>query len=335
MLKRLSFLVLFLILIMFLTLPFTDLCFTRELQLKPHRPIVIEEEENLTKPGTDHGCRCVTGGSGTDKDPYVIEGWDIKGSDFYGMYITGISVPLVIKDVAVHHNGKDSRFSGIYMENVQNITIEKTTVANNKGAGIVLHESSNSKLIENIVKDNKWIGIALFQSNNNILSNNTVTGNTWGIRLEAAKNNTLSGNSVTNNVDIGMFLRGIGNVFIGNTIRSNGYDGINLDSSRNSVVIRNTICNNKMGISLYSSKDIVIDSNTICDNKEGGVYFEFSRDNLLINNKIIQNKDSAIRKGAHSINNRLINNTIEDKVKDKTSSEEKIGTSKGFQSGQG
>jgi parallel beta-helix repeat protein len=306
-----------------------NLSFGGESTLKPHNPIFINSEKGFTKPDAGRGCECVTGGSGTSTDPYIIENWDIESPERYGIYVYGTDAHFVIRGVKV--NGiKDPRYSGIYLEDIQNARIQGTTVTNNKGSGILLHDSSNNELSGNTLRDNANVGIGLFRwSKNNVLEGNIVTANSWGIQLEVSNGNFLSSNTVTGN-KLGMFLRGFGNLYVGNTIKENSDGGINFDTSKNSVFISNVVCDNKSaGIAFYSSEGVVLDGNTICDNQRG-VLLESSTGNLIINNKIIGTEGDAILVDERfQKENRFINNTVEDKTKDSASGEGKKEDSSG------
>lgn len=119
----------------------------------------------------------VTGGSGTQSDPYIIQGWSQDASSANGIDIQNTTAYFVIRNCLVE-NGVIQGLSkaGIFLENVVNGIIENNTCENN------------------------WTGIDLFESSNNTISGNTCEGNVYGIYLfSSSDNNTLTGNNLLNN----------------------------------------------------------------------------------------------------------------------------------------
>ncbi|MEM3445732.1 MAG: hypothetical protein QW115_07170, partial [Thermoplasmata archaeon] len=73
---------------------------SKEMEVKgiPHAPIHINGNGEFT---STNG---VTGGSGTENDPYIIEGWDIDANGgSYGIWIENTSVYFVIKNCTVYN----------------------------------------------------------------------------------------------------------------------------------------------------------------------------------------------------------------------------------------
>jgi parallel beta-helix repeat protein len=107
-----------------------------------HPPIFIEGNENFTY---ENG---VTGGSGTEEDPYIIENWIIvgNGSISDGIFINNTDVYFVIRNCTVygfHH--PDEYYDGIELQYVENGRIENTKV-NESHACIHLRYSTNIKI---------------------------------------------------------------------------------------------------------------------------------------------------------------------------------------------
>jgi len=89
-----------------------------------HGPIRITNDGEFTK---ENG---VTGGSGTEEDPYTIEGWRIGPSDFEqlgpegaAVLIEGVSYHFVVRDIQI--TGPNTY--GIMLDDVCNGTIEDST----------------------------------------------------------------------------------------------------------------------------------------------------------------------------------------------------------------
>lgn len=279
--------------------------------LKKHEPIVIMSNDHFTKPGAEVGCKCVTAGSGTAKDPYIIENWEIEAPSSYGIYVQETSAYFIIRGIRIY-GIKDPTFKGIFMADVKNaIKLEKSTIENNSGTGIFLRNATNIELVKNTIKKNGNAGIGLFGGSGNTVKDNIVTGNSWGIRIEVSADNTVSDNELTGNL-LGMFLRGRNNTYTGNRVNNNTGGGVNMDTSHKSKFTGNTVCyNGSWGISLYSSEDNVVEKNTVCENKEGGIYIKDSNNNIVSKNKIIvYKKEKAVYAGQITKGNRVFDNTV-------------------------
>ena len=115
------------------------------LTIHPEIYIVNDQQFDLA-----HG---VIGGSGTELDPYVIQGWEMDASttSTAGIDIRYTSVYFVIRDVYVH--GVTDGIDFLY---VVHGTVENTTTANNFN-GITL-SSSVADVIANNTVDGAAVG---------------------------------------------------------------------------------------------------------------------------------------------------------------------------------
>ena len=109
-----------------------------------HGPIRITSDQEFTE---DNG---VTGGSGTEEDPYIIEGWGIDSSAVeYGPEAAGIlvketSAHLIIRNVSI----SGPNVHGILFRNVVNCMIENSTVAYH-AFGITVLDCSRCTVVMN------------------------------------------------------------------------------------------------------------------------------------------------------------------------------------------
>jgi parallel beta-helix repeat protein len=237
-----------------------------------HAPIYINGNADFT---AENG---VTGGTGTQSDPYIIEGWDINASSDNGIEIWYTDVYFIIRNCYVH-DGRANRNSGIIFFNVQNERIENTTLTNN-------HR-----------------GIYLVESSSNTIHNTNVLNNLYGIFMDESTNITISNNSASNNSIAIILLNSNTNTIFNNIIISNEFEGIRLVSSSNNNISNNNVSNNKYGIDLDSSSNNSIFSNNISSNEcsiyiESGFY-ESSNYNTFIFNNISYNGCCVAIHGAY------------------------------------
>lgn len=101
-----------------------------------HTPIVIDGNDDFT---SENG---VTGGSGTEEDPFIIEDWVIvgNGSTSYGIWINNTDAYFVIRNCALSYF--DGEFhSGIRLSNVVNGRIENCETFENYDGIYVVYSS--------------------------------------------------------------------------------------------------------------------------------------------------------------------------------------------------
>jgi parallel beta-helix repeat protein len=201
--------------------------------------IYINGNENFT------AANGVSGGSGTENDPYIIEYWDINADNTNGIEIVDTTDYFVIRNCYVH-DGSSSYYAGIFFDNVKNGTVNNNIVENNS-AGICLWLSDNNTFSGNTVIKN-YYGVYLENalSNNNTFSGNTVVNNSHGIWLAYSFNNIISGNTVQNNSQNGFWLDDCeNNIISGNTVQNNHTYGFNLNyQTKNNIICHNNIINN-------------------------------------------------------------------------------------------
>ena len=205
----------------------------------------------------------VVSGSGTQADPYIIEGWAIDASDGIGIYILNTTKYFVIRNCMVK-NGQN----GIRLQNVINGKVINNTCSNND-EGIFLVGSSNNTLTTNTCESNQN-GIELvYGSSNNTISNNTCESNQNGIWLSGSSNNTISNNTCSNN-----------------------NEGIFIEYSSNNTLTTNTCCwNYSYGIRLYGSSNNTLSYNTCLNNVKWCIYLDYTSSyNTLTGNNVFPNR---------------------------------------------
>ncbi|MEW6069055.1 MAG: right-handed parallel beta-helix repeat-containing protein [Candidatus Thermoplasmatota archaeon] len=165
--------------------------------LTPREPIYIEGNENFTS------ANGVISGSGTNNDPYIIEGWNISAFSVSAQWwfdcirIKNTSRYFVIRNCVVYGSGMSE--DGIYFYNVTHGTINNVTSHYNDD-GIKLLFSSNNKIINCTLYKNYDDGIHLWRSSDTIITNCTIRDSWWyGIRIEVSSNIQITYSTVYNN----------------------------------------------------------------------------------------------------------------------------------------
>jgi parallel beta-helix repeat protein len=265
-----------------------------------HGPISIVGNEGFTN---ESG---VVWGSGTESDPYIIEGWDINASTAIGIEVRNTDAHFIIRTCHVHDGG-DSH-DGININVGANGTLDGNNCSNN-AFGIYLDSSNNNTLSNNNCSNCAGGGIRLRRGNDNILSNNTCMNNEFGMYLYSSNRNILDNNTCSPNT-YGIYLDSSNN----NTLRDNNcsyYDGsgINLYWSGDNKLINNNCSNNYNGIYLYYKSSGNILSNNNCNSNYQGIYLDHkSSSNILSNNNCSSNYEYGIYLYYESTGNTLSNN---------------------------
>jgi len=162
-------------------------------ELQSHEPIYISGNEGFTP---ENG---VVSGSGTEEDPYIIEGWeiDVTGSPSgisYGIYIEKTDAYFIIRNSRIH----GALAQAINLHQVKNGAIMGCELMDNT-VGIWLTDSTANKLVRNKLQKN-FAGIYLFFSTKNEISANTIelTATTAILARESADNLFYHNNFIEN-----------------------------------------------------------------------------------------------------------------------------------------
>jgi len=252
-----------------------------------------------------------------------------------GIFV-GDSSGCTLMDNLIH----DIVIDGVYLDNSSNSVVKDNTIyTNHKNAGIVLFGSFNN-IIDNLTAYNNYFGIHLYNSVYNIIMNSTLSRNAEGINLISSSGNTIKDNNASDNA-YGLSLQDSShNVIINNNASNNSFYGIYLWSmagasgvnllSFNNTVVNNTASNNDHGIYLWASALNKINNNIATNNKYGvylfssfynqiqntyssnntlGICLSYSTNNVLVNNRVLNNEYRGIDLWSSS-NNILLNNKI-------------------------
>ncbi len=231
-----------------------------------HSPILIESEAALT---TANG---VTGGNGTEGNPFVIQGWEINASAATeaGIAISNITSHLVIRNVNVHSGGSNQL--GIALMYLTNCTVEFSQSSKNY-AGIGVMMCDHIVIQNNTIVNNELEGILVFDSNYALVAHNIV--------VDSADPGAVHDNST----GVALF-NSTGSSVVNNTMSYNGGAGLALEFCNETTVTGNSLENNHAGLTLIMSNGGQVDNNRISNNLFYGFFMMSCQNNTLFNNMI-------------------------------------------------
>ncbi len=257
----------------------------------PHGPITITSDADFASQGWP--------GSGTEADPYVIEGLNITTSGGC-ISVSNTTAHFVIRNCLLTGG---SSGDGVTLDNVTNGMIEKCVISGNWN-GVRLYSSSYNSVLNNTISDNSYHAVHLDSSVNNSVLNNTISHNSRAVHLYSSSNNTVMNNIISYSSYRAVYLDSSnGNSLVNNTVSRNGDDGVHLHSSNNNRLSNNTISHNGGGVGLsYSSSNNILVNNVI----SGGVELQSSSNNSLVDNVILDSTYGVFI--WYSQNNSIVNN---------------------------
>lgn len=240
-------------------------------------PIRIASEEEFTK---ENG---VTGGSGAEEDPYIIEGWRIDssgieyGSESAGILIKGTSSHFIVRNVSV----EGPNVAGILLKNAANGRIENSTIVSHY-EGIGVHDSVRCRIIGNWVVS-CFTGMSISRVDSVFIEENRFDDeNAEGTISMAMRIGIRIGGSDFANVTIS------GNEFAGNGLEFADYEiPVNGNSSGLTITLDNTV--NGRPIYFFESHSQF----TLC-NEQVGQLILLNCDNASISGLVISNASTCI-----------------------------------------
>jgi parallel beta-helix repeat protein len=251
-------------------------------------------------------------GDGTEGNPYLITNYQINITDvqymdrYHGISIKNTTVYFEISD-SIIERGYNS-YSGIYLENVENVVIRNCTLSKNKH-GIYINISNHIEINANIFHNNRDNGISMEYSSNNIITNNKASENIDDtIYLLNSTHNDISHNKISA-WDNGIYLVNSNQNDISHNEVYTRKHCIYLEDSNNNLVEYNIIDGYKLdlGIILESSTGNSIEHNTI-HNLYRGIYLKYSNGTTVISNTLTDNNRAISL--TYSLNNSIQANTM-------------------------
>ncbi len=299
---------------------------SRIASLVPHAPISIDGDNAFALSDA------VSGGNGSESDPYLIEGWDIDASSASsGILIQNTSARFIVRSCSIHDAGlydagilllnctdgllmdntclRDSY--GIYLANSDDITLSGNNCSNGDW-GVYLESSSNCNLINNSCWNNTY-GMGLLSSSNDTLSDNICNSNNqWGMGLFGSSDNALSGNLCSDNA-VGIALgESNNNTLSANNCSMNIGDGIGTYLSCNNTLYNNNCSSNAVdGIAFDSGSDNnTISANNCSSNGHSGIQLYSCSGNVVIWNQMYSNSGFGVFLDAGCLRTAVFQNTF-------------------------
>ncbi len=305
-----------------------------------HGPIRISSDGGFT------AANGVVSGSGTAKDPYIIQGWDINSTATPGIVISGTSAYFIIRNIRVHGNQpfgtplQDAK-DAISLQNVQNGRIEGSQISS-AGWAIRLEYSSNNVIANNLIEQ-VYSGIRILGGSGNIVQANSIDRHlVTGIQVASSSNLVLynrvsrggfcwarlacflgagielgsiqtSGNVVASNIisdenSRGLFLGGVEDIAIFNNTLARNFDAIEISDSRNVSVTGNVISGGRNGIFVFVGSNHTFTDNQIVGNEGYGIGLFVTSGHVIRGNTIDGNPTAIWLQRA--VDNTIVGNSL-------------------------
>jgi parallel beta-helix repeat protein len=189
----------------------------------PHPIIVIDGNDGFTP---ENG---VVRGSGTEIDPYVIEGWSIGSTATHSVWIMNTDACFVIRECQIYGPGGggiiydgvrfervangsvvdtdiSGRYHAIYMNDCSNMSVERTKLLNSANRGLVVHNSDGLLIDECQIACEYEPRYAIYIdfSSNITISDNNLTYDLIGVYLVSCQTVLILGNEIHRNENHGI-----------------------------------------------------------------------------------------------------------------------------------
>jgi parallel beta-helix repeat protein len=299
-----------------------------------HAPILIDGPGNFT---VSNG---VTGGSGTQNNPYIIQGWSIDASTANGIEIRNIvsfSVPyFVIRNVFIHSDARthtdilvDSFASppGCFEcpGNIFNGVIANSTLTGN-AEGIVLQDSDNI-IVSGVTVHDSQTGVNCVNSDFLQIRANRITDSGTGLNISCSLIDVFY-NTILNS-DNGIVVGSYGSLDIEHNYITSPR-GFTLNGSGTVIAMYNRIIGSsgptvhlyEYGVSEYQASGVNFQNNTITNSMPtnfqsgpAGINITSSSAPFVVGNTVQAGNSYGIvlhnTSGGSVYHNNLLNNTIQ------------------------
>ncbi len=264
-------------------------------QCLPHPPIRIQGDEGPTgfvlghdpvtgtpvhRPGSG-----VVSGTGTEEDPFVIEGWCI---DLSGSFVNGIELESTSAHVEIRGNVIWTQLFGPYnlgilLNEADNVQVSHNELSRLEQA-IDVQDSAHVSLLDNSVSEAWSYGILVESSPGVHIEDNTVQTDYWGILVSQSDGALLARNTIEDawyglSIEDSSGARLFANVFDGSSV------GVELDGSPDTEVLHNVFTDQEWdALNAYGSPGLYFSHNRL-EGNGGWVYLNDSPGSEILHNE--------------------------------------------------
>jgi len=259
--------------------------------LEEHAPIAIESDEDfLSFPG-----------SGTIKDPYLIENYNITSNSLFGIYICSTTKHFLIRNCYV-----DVELIGISIDDIfeGSVRIENNIISNSEeytGKGISIYFATEVVIKNNIIDNHESYGLVLAGIDASYIVGNSFSNNgETGMITAYVRNIGIFENEYNDNEKGGICVFETESAMIKmNECSRNGEEGVHLEETEGVIFLNNTIEENGIwGIRMIGVEGSLLKFNLFKDNRERGLFLdENCRNNWIYQNDFINSSRTGYSQG--------------------------------------
>ncbi|MEM2394047.1 MAG: right-handed parallel beta-helix repeat-containing protein [Candidatus Bathyarchaeia archaeon] len=223
----------------------------------------------------------VIGGSGTQEDPYVIEGWAVAGGDLPAIWLENTDAYVVIRNcvVGVSHDAglklekvfnvvienlsvNPANYVNVYIFGSENIRMSGCNLVNTREDAVCIYESKNIIIEGCRIGDGRYYSLYMNHVENVVVDGCDVFGSLYGVYAEASSGITIRNCAIHDNLGDGVKFYSVQNSTISKCkLNANEDHGIFLDVSDRITVEGCEITNSSLGIWLNPAFDCRIVQN--------------------------------------------------------------------------
>jgi parallel beta-helix repeat protein len=203
----------------------------------------------------------VRGGTGTEADPYVIEGWLIEQAT-NAIRIQDTTAHVVIRENRLAHNAGHA----VLLDNAANVTVTRNIIETNVGSGVHVEGLAPDVVVSDNALYANERGLSAVDTDGLVVSRNAVLESRGvGVRIERSSATRVEGNIVDRPRSDGMRVQASPTTEIAcNRITNGGAVGIHLtERSHGSAIDRNRLDNHGHGILVSGSHETAVHDNHV------------------------------------------------------------------------
>lgn len=219
-------------------------------------------------------------GSGTKRDPYLIENYQIS--------TTGREAGIKIQSTTKHFV-------------IRNCIIETDSW------GIIINEiaPNTASIINNELKNNNYKAVSIYKTNGTIISDNNFKNNDQAISLKKSSFSTVYNNLFEENW-IGVIISGADSCIIEKNSLVSNVIALSITAVNYFIIKANVFLNNtRYGINLVSSDNTLVSKNTCSDSGKQGILVRQSKSVILKDNSLF---NDGIKIDSYSVKSSNLNN---------------------------